>query len=455
MASTRKPAPAPEEAVALAACLARHPGKRVAIAYSGGIDSTALLHLLAERAEHSGRDAIALHVHHGLSPNADAWLAHCQTTCAQLGLPFDHVRLDLLVPRGASLEEVARTARYEALAALCARHGATLLLTAHHADDQAETVLLNLLRGSGMAGLAGMARERALNAALILARPLLDFPAEPLHAWVRARGLAWIDDESNAALRHARNAVRQRVLPVLRELFPAATKSLAQSAELAGEAQGLLQDVALQDLATCRAGPQALTLTPLRALSAARHANALRQWLREQGLRAPSLATLRNLQDQIARRQPATGLRVEHDGHVLTAYRDVLTCAPAVALTRGTVCFRWEGEERHDFPEWGGALRFTPARAQGISAAWLATQQLSLQERSGGERLRMAAQRPSRTLKNLYQEHGVPAAQRARLPLLYAGDELVMAAGLGTTARRLMACAAEGDRLVELEWSTH
>lgn len=425
---------------ALAAVLTRHPLRKVALAYSGGADSSLLLHLLAEHlAAHPGRACVALHIHHGLSSNADAWLGHCANRCASLGMAFDHARIALRVGPGDSVEAVARTERYAALAELCARHGATLLLTAHHAGDQAETLLFNLLRGSGVAGLAGMAAERPLRSRsdpdLLLARPLLDWTPDALRDHATRLGLGWIEDESNQELRYTRNAIRQRLLPVVRALAPTALTSIAQSATLAGEAQALLEEVGQADVAACRGASDALRLGPLRALSPPRRANALRTWLREQGLRAPSRATLAAMLDQIARRQPANGLRFAHDGRVLHAWRDVLSCTSPEEIVPEPVDFRWRGEAALDFPAWHGRLIFRSGAPDGIPARWLTGQPLQLRGRTGGERLQLALNRPSRSLKNLYQEHAVPAWLRPRLPLLYAGDQLLLAAGLGSDAR--------------------
>ena len=228
--------------------LAELPQGPIAIAYSGGLDSSALLHLAAT----SGRKLYAFHIHHGLSPNADAWEAHARTECERLGITFASRRVTLDDRSEAS----ARKARYAALGALCTEHNVHLLLTAHHLDDQAETILLQLLRGAGPAGMSGMdAFNRAPTLLgtpdVLLARPLLQASRADLEEYVREHAIAHIEDESNADTRYARNALRHEVMPRLAEAFPGYQERFARSARHAQSAQRLLTEQAADDLRTC------------------------------------------------------------------------------------------------------------------------------------------------------------------------------------------------------------
>ena len=417
---------------------------RIALALSGGLDSSVLLDVLAGL----GRgDLVALHVHHGLSPNADAWLAHCQAECARLQVAFDHVRLDLQPEAGQSLEAQARSARYAALQTLCARHGATVLLTAHHGNDQAETLLLNLLRGAGIAGLAAMRMQRPLGA-LTLLRPFLHTHGELLREHAREQAISHIEDESNQQTHHTRNAIRLQLMPALRAIAPAAVQRLIQTASHAGQAQTLLDEIAQTDLSACAASKHSLNLIPLRTLSRARAANALRAWLRQNGRQAPSTATLNNMLDQINVTSSAARQRFEHDGMMLHVYRNTLLLDPLIETPQSELRFQWQGQERIDFPEWSGSLCFRSTDANGVSAAWLRNQALRLTGRSGGERLKLHPARPTRSLKHLYQSAAIPSWQRPSLPLLHAGPHLLLAAGLGMNALLLQST----DDQIELHW---
>lgn len=240
-------------AQALAALREDATSPSIAIAFSGGLDSSALLYLAHGYATLHGLPLFAFHVHHGISPNADAWLDHCKAQCAALGVSFDarHVTLE----KGKSgVEAAARKLRYAALGEMCRLHGVRLMLTAHHLDDQAETVLLQLLRGSGTAGLSGMdaansAPELLGNPELVMARPLLPVSREALETYVKACGIGYIDDESNTDPRYARNALRLQVMPALAQAFPGFQERFARSAAHAQSAQRMLTELAAQDLA--------------------------------------------------------------------------------------------------------------------------------------------------------------------------------------------------------------
>jgi len=250
MASSRSSAADPlgdAVARALAASLTR-PG-RVAVALSGGRDSVALLCAVAALPEARARDPIAIHVHHGLSARADAWQASCEALCQRLRVPLAarRVSVDPADPEG--MEAAARRARYAALSAAAVEAKAAVVLLAHHQDDQAETLLLQLARGAGPHGLAGMAEARTDEGGLIWLRPLLRLPRSAIDAWVRSRGLAFVDDDSNALPRHRRNALRLAVVPAFARIFPGYPGTLARAAALQADAARLIDDLAAQDLA--------------------------------------------------------------------------------------------------------------------------------------------------------------------------------------------------------------
>ncbi len=307
------------EQAAAAALQRAGEGARMAVALSGGLDSSALLHLAHAYAQAHGVTLYAFHIHHGLSPNADAWQAHCAQACAALGITFEARHVTLVKKEKSGTEEAARKSRYAALGALCREHGVPLLLTAHHQDDQAETVLLQLLRGSGTAGLSGMdaanaAPDLLANPELVMARPLLSASRKQLDAYVTTHGIAYINDESNDDPRFARNALRHQVMPALAQAFPGFQERFARSAHHAQSAQRLLTELAQQDLAAALDG-DCLLVAKLRELSTDRSYNLLRHWFHTRGLRMPSMAWLSEMLVQL--------LEARYDAQLLVTHPDI------------------------------------------------------------------------------------------------------------------------------------
>jgi tRNA(Ile)-lysidine synthase len=382
MASSRKPPSA----------------SRVAVALSGGIDSVTLLHQLKDRG------VSAIHVHHGLSPNADRWAAFCRRLCKAWGVPLKVHRVKVLKD-GQGLEAAARKARYEVFA----KSGADCIALAHNLDDQAETVLMNLLRGAGVRGARGMAPESSFKGKTLV-RPLLEMPREAIVAYAREHRLEWIEDESNADEALTRNFVRRRIGPLLEEKYPAWRRNLARAAGHFSRRDSKAQDL-------------------------------LRKFLQTKGLRAPSDAKLAEMLKQLT----SGGARtlIEHDGARLRVYRGkVLQDKPVGAF--GPI--DWNGERKIEIPALGGALHFRRVRGKGIDASG---RSFHVRLRAGGERLQPDARRPRRTLKNLFQEAGVPPWERDRLPLIVCGADLVWVPGLGVDARYQ---ASKNARGVLPEW---
>jgi tRNA(Ile)-lysidine synthase len=451
---------------ALAALRADLRSPSIAVACSGGLDSMVLLHLAQAWAREQGLNLFAFHVHHGLSPNADQWLAHCEQATAALGVGFDHRRVT--VAKGKSgLEQAARKLRYAALGEMCRAHGAQLLLTAHHLDDQAETVLLQLLRGSGPAGLSGMDAANAApgllgNPELVMARPLLPVARAELEDYAREHGIAWVDDESNTDARYARNALRHQVMPALAQAFPGFQQRFARSAAHAQSAQRVLDELAAKDLAACLAG-DAVVIGHMRALSLDRTYNMLRFWFGTRGLNMPSTAWLEEMVAQVLEAREDAQLLVTHPECHIRRHRDHLHITPKLADLAGMrdpddfgifekhgQLFRWNGEATIAFPDYGGVLHVEPAE-QGFDAQWLQAQQLQIDFRKGGERLKLAPNRPTRSLKAHYQASGIPAWERTRLPTVSAGKALLFAAGIGMDCHHLGTAPAA---LVTFRWES-
>lgn len=445
-----------------ALALVRH-GGRMAVALSGGLDSSALLHLAHAYAQEHGIALHAFHIHHGISANADAWLAHCEAVCAALGVRFEARRVTLQKKEKSGTEAAARKSRYAALGALCREHGVNLLLTAHHQDDQAETVLLQLLRGSGPAGLSGMdaanaAPELLDNPELVMARPLLPASRDDLAAYVAAHGIAYVQDESNDDPRFARNALRHTVMPALAAAFPGFQQRFARSAQHAQSAQRLLTELAQQDLAAVLEG-ECIAVPKLRELSVDRCTNLLRYWFGTLNLRMPSTAWLAEMLTQLLEARYDAQLLVTHPDCHVRRHRDRLYITPKLAELAGTredqfdltpgLDFRWNGEAALAFPAYGGVLHVEPAE-QGIDAAWLRGQHLTIEFRKGGERLKLAHNRPTRSLKYHYQALDIPAWERTRLPVVSAPARLLYAAGIGMDCHQL---GSDGGERVIFRWA--
>jgi tRNA(Ile)-lysidine synthase len=428
--------------------------RRVAVAFSGGLDSTALLHATVHAAARWGVQVVALHVHHGLSEHADAWLAHARAVCqrwARRGLPlqFAVTRLSQRPARGQSVEAWARAQRYDGLRRLALEHGATLVLLAHHRRDQAETFVLQALRGAAPAGLASMPAQIE-RAGLVWARPWLDQPHAAIEAYARRHRLQWVDDDSNTDRRFARNRLRHAVWPTLLAAFPDAEVTLAGAAAQAQQAQRCLDEVAEADLAATQR-PQGLSLEAWKSLGPARRANVLTAWLREVMGRSPPATLVQRLTLQWpvtpAGRWPCPAGEVR-------SYRGLLRFMPLdrrAAEATDTSASRERTlppltQGRAKLPGWHGTLIVEAVEQGGLSPERLA--RLELRERRGGERFQSTAGGQPRSLRKQYQSAGVAAWLRDG-PLLYDADCLVFVPGLGIDAR---ACAPPGHDQVALRW---
>lgn len=395
------------------------------VGYSGGLDSSVLLHLLAADAGARQRGVRAIHVHHGLHPAADDWARHCVETCRGLGIAIEVARVHVAGDSGDGLEAAARAARHGAFADALEDDG--ILVLAHHRDDQAETFLLRALRASGSDGLAAMRAWRRFGQGFIW-RPLLDLPRAALLAHARRLGLHWIEDPSNASDAHDRNFLRNRVMPLLQARWPHADAAFAEAARLQREAAELLEPGDAQALAAARCvDPRCLHVAPLAALPAARRARVLRRWIDALGLSplpARGVAALAPLVE------PGADARGEFAwrGAVVRRWRGLLHAGlrqpPVDAVPRswdGSAPLRWSG----------GELAIEPPLAPGES--WTsqadAAPAFVVRPRLGGERITLPGRRHSHALKHVLQDLGVPPWDRERLPLLFDRDGNLLAAG--------------------------
>ncbi len=414
---------------ALTALLPERSTARLCVAFSGGVDSTALLAALA-RLRPPPAALRAVHVDHGLHRQSVRWSRQCRALARQLGVPLTVVRVHVEHAPGGSLEEAARTARYRALAAGLKR--GEVLLTAHHQDDQLETVLLQLLRGCGLAGLAAMAPSAPFATSALL-RPLLGFSRAELAAWVGAEGLPVSEDLSNLDERFDRNYLRRQVLPAVRARWRGAAGAVARTARLAAEGQQLLEALARSDLEPASDGA-ALSVKALRRLSPARRRNALRLWIGAHGGPLPDARRLEQIAGPVLEARPDAQPQVLWGGTRLVRHADLLWLEPLAAVSGrvppgAEVPWDVRTSMRCELPGGCGTLELMADAHGPLDLDALGTS-LTVRWRSGGERLRLRPGGARRALKSLLQEARVPPAQRARLPLLYQGDRLLAAADL-------------------------
>jgi tRNA(Ile)-lysidine synthase len=419
--------------------------RNIAVAYSGGLDSSVLLHLAKDFCMSRQIKLYAFHIHHGISPNADTWLAHCEAQAKQQGVHFFSQRVNLIDVAEHGIEQSARIARYAALNTLCKQHQIPLLITAHHQDDQAESVLLQLLRGSGLPGLSGMAelqlQHSLLENDIALGRPMLQLTRQQLEDLATTLDITHIDDESNADTRYKRNAVRAWITPVLEKNFPSFATQFTRSAKHIQSAQRLLDELAQSDLEQCAEG-SIIFLDKLQSLSVDRVDNLLRYWIRDLAIYAPSNAQLEQLRQQMLRSSheahpliEIAGLHFQRRGQQLYATKEHSKQLPPTEI----ISFVWQGESEIDIPAWYGKIQFKATKQGGFDAAALRKGPLSVRPRSGSEKLKPDSARPTRSLKNLFQEAEISAQDRIWLPLLYLGEDLIFVPRLGGDKTRCIA----------------
>lgn len=400
------------------------------VGYSGGLDSHVLLHALAKLL---GNESItAIHINHQMSPNADNWHQHCQDCCDGLGVPM--VAKSVTVENtGQGFEQAAREARYGVFEQILGE--GDLLLLAHHADDQVETVLYRLLRGTGTKGLAGIPMNRPLGAGEIL-RPLLPFPRKELEDYAVTNELKWIEDESNKDITFDRNFLRQKVVPVLAERWPDCAARVTHSAALCAETDQLAIMLAAQDLAAVYERSErigwSIALEPFMALEVSRQANLLRHWAGQHQLPQPGHRIVETiLHELLPARQDAEPL-VSWGGGQLRRYQKHLHLLPEnfSSLVEGENSEQlsglldteliWDVKSSLALPD-GSELCMTKEQGKGLR---IPEEGVSIRFRSGGERCKPAGRSGSNTLKKLFQEYGLEPWLRNRVPLIYVKDQL-------------------------------
>ncbi|MEE4410927.1 MULTISPECIES: tRNA lysidine(34) synthetase TilS [unclassified Serratia (in: enterobacteria)] len=416
--------------------------RRLLVAFSGGLDSSVLLHLLVHlRRQLPDLQLRAVHVHHGLNVFADEWVAHCQRQCAtwQLPLVVQHVQVD---GRQGGIEAAARAARYSAFVATLAAD--EVLLTAQHLDDQCETFLLALKRGSGPAGLSAMAAQASLGSNPLL-RPLLGISRLQLEDYAQRHRLAWIDDDSNQDPRFDRNFLRLQVLPLLNQRWPYFAAATARSASLCAEQEQLLDELLSEQLHSLLDEDNALAIDGLLGCSPARRFALLRRWIALFGVTMPSREQLQRLWDEVALSRDDAEPQLQPGQYQIRRFRRRLYLLPIMADLR-EVCLNWSLVEPLELPDGLGKLSSgagdiclrAPQRQQKVSVRFAAQ-----------GKIRILGRTHSRSVKKLWQELSVPPWQRERTPLIYYDDQLIAALGVFVSEAGQ---TPEGEQSWRLRW---
>ncbi|NOU01863.1 MAG: tRNA lysidine(34) synthetase TilS [Gallionella sp.] len=462
---------------------------RILIGLSGGVDSVVLLHLLNQFAPKFSWQLSALHVHHGISPNADAWVKFCMELCANYAIPLVIEHVDIAPLREHGIEAAARKLRHAAFA----KQPCDVVVLAHHADDQSETLLLQLLRGAGVRGASAMPQFSGFNRNSVefrpvradgttshstksannadqvagyelveancdlatshpstgsgrtdsvksTVRPLLHCSRHEILNYAAEHRLQWMEDESNADDSYPRNSLRHRVLPLLGEKFPAYRDTLARSAQHFAEANSLLDELAQQDAVQAIAG-ETMAVTALQSLTPPRAKNLLRYFLHRLGATMPQAVQIDEMLQQLCNARDDAAVCISFGDWQVRRYQGKVYVLCALGEFDKHIVMSWHGEAQLIWPALNTSLQFKHTQGVGISLGKLQHASVTLRLRQGGETLRPHPKAATRTLKNLLQEHHIPPWQRDRLPLLYCGEELVCVVGVAIAA----AYQAAGD----------
>ncbi len=428
------------------ACNRLAPGAHVYIAYSGGVDSQVLLHVASEWAEQHAFNVTALHVNHGLSPRADEWQDFCTQQCETLGLPLLCKSVDLGDPAGSGLEQRAREARYAWFETLLGTED--VLMTAHHAEDQAETFVLRALRGSGVRGLAAIPAARSQGGGCVI-RPFLSQSKADLQAYAKSFGLGWIEDESNASRRFDRNFVRHEVLPVLATRWPQVSRQLARSAQNCRDDLVLLDELAAQDVKTCQLDAEPLffeVLLPLdlagfTMLSFARQRNVLQYLLRPLLIYPVPFEQMNEWLRQLNQIEPGANSELKLPGLCLTLHDEALHFSRCPAGKAMPVSLEWRTSTPLLIDAYAYELRLVVQASAPVAEvktlAFEPGETVCVHWRQGGERVQRPGEEFSRSLKKLYQEKKLAPWLRRVMPLISLEGYIVWSALLSDFAPRL------------------
>lgn len=461
MANSRKPLPDADPLLAVLS--SQSPGdalQRIAVAFSGGRDSTVLLDVLSRWCSQRDIALIALHVHHGLQAAADDWLNHCRDFCQvrDIAFFFRRVHITEQAYRQHGLEGAARQARYHALRTMAVEQHASVVALAHHANDQAETVVFNLARGAGSAGVAGMPVWHENPAGLGWWRPLLDVPAAHIAQYATQHELPYVQDPTNDDPQYARNCIRHQVLPALQQAVPGALAGLARAARHA-QSTRLLEQQAGDFVLSQVQRNGALEIARLSLLPPALRQATLRAWCTRQGWSMPSEAQLHELWRQASTARADAQVQIMLQGHCIRRYRGWLSVDTHDPLSDAVEAqtYQWDGQSHWQPTGWPGFFIFQAVHddTPGVPESLLRSALLSARVRSGAERLRLHQYGASRPLKQWYQALGIPPWQRRRTPLLYVGEHLLFVPGVGQAVDKEGIVSTSAGARHHVSWVAH
>ena len=401
--------------------------KTMTLALSGGVDSVVLLHLLHQLQNRQNFTLKASHVHHGLSKNADKWVKFCEKLCTKLSVPLDVHYIKLPQKKSLGIEGEARQLRYEKLL----QSKTDLVVLAHHEDDQAETFLLQLIRGAGVKGLSSMAH---FDDSRRLWRPLLNASRTDIETYAKKHKLKWIEDESNQNIDFDRNFIRSKVLPILKNRFNHIIKVIYRSSSHLAEAQNLLDDLAKIDLKSYLKSnnyKNKLQVKTLDKLSNSRAKNVLRYWLEINDQLMPSKDLLDELLRQVLTAKKDAELKIQlSKDFEIRRYKDEIYIAEKNQKGQKNYEIIWKGESEILLPN-GAQLNFKKVKGRGINFKFLDNQKLKIRNRQGGESFKPDSKRPTKKIKQLLQESDLPPWEREFFPIIFVGDELACVPNFG------------------------
>jgi tRNA(Ile)-lysidine synthase len=415
------------------------------IAYSGGLDSHVLLHVLASIQNEIKPGLVAVHINHGLSNDAELWVKHCQKICKGYAIEFKKYSVDLSHKSDKGKEAFARQKRYEVFGNLFNSHD--LLLTAHHMDDQLETILLQLMRGSGPDGLVGMPQARAFSEGILL-RPLIDYSREEIHNYAISESLSWVEDESNKSNKYDRNFLRNRIIPELLTRWPSALKTVQRAARHQAEARSLINEISRSDLVLiCDSKYIKVDLSRFNNLSGIRKKNVLRAWIKINKLETPDAQIIEKIITEVIHANADRNPCVKWKGGEIRRYRGYLYIMKLLPAHDVEMSKPWNFKGSLKLTS--GYLKAVSGKGSGIKKAMLSNNTVEIKYRQGGEQIRPSGRVETHDLKKLFQDQGILPWLRDRIPLIYYENELIAVADLWVESKY---AATEDEAAWQIIW---
>ena len=415
------------------------------IAYSGGLDSHVLLHVLASIQNEIKQKLVAVHINHGISNDADLWVKHCQEISANYAIEFQTFSVDLSLKSSKGTEAFAREKRYKVFGSLINNYD--LLLTAHHMDDQVETILLQLMRGAGPDGLVGMPQVREFSKGFLL-RPLLDYSREEIHDYAISESLNWIEDESNKLNKYDRNFLRNKIIPELVTRWPGALKTVQRAAKHQAEARCLINEISRSDLEMVSQSEYTkIDISRFDNLSSIRKKHVLRAWIKENKLEMPNARIIEKINAEVIHANNDRNPCIKWKGGEIRRYRGYLYIMKSLPTHNAEMTRLWNLEETLDLTS--GYLKAVSGNGSGIKKNMLSNNTVEIRYRQGGEQIRPSGRVETHELKKMFQDQGILPWLRDRIPLIFYENELIAVADLWVESKY---AASESEAAWQIIW---